>query len=226
MIAIVDYGMGNLRSVQKAFQYIGAETKITQNPEEIINAEKIVLPGVGAFKVAMQRLESLGLVSVLKNLLKKDKPYLGICLGLQILFDESDEGDKVRGLGILSGKVRKFSRLKIPHMGWNQIKFIRLRQGFGACLPVRQGYPQKSQTKVGKNKSLCFLFKDIPDNSFMYFCHSYFVVPRDENIVVASTDYGVDFASAVSKDNVVGVQFHPEKSQKLGIKILENFVNM
>jgi len=201
MIAIVDYGMGNLRSVQKAFECIGADARITQDKDTIVAAEKIVLPGVGAFNVAIQRLESLGLVSVLKDLLKRGKPYLGICLGLQILFDESDEGGRVRGLGILSGKIKKFNRLKIPHMGWNQIK------------------------KTNRSNNLKLL-NDIPDNSFMYFCHSYFVIPKDENIVAASTDYGVDFTSAVSKDNIIGVQFHPEKSQKIGIKILDNFVKM
>jgi len=198
MIAIVDYGMGNLRSVQKAFQHIGTKAKITQDPKEIMNAERIVLPGVGAFKVAMQRLESLHLVSVLKEILKTGRPYLGICLGLQLLFDESDEFGKIRGLGIFPGRVKKFNKLKVPHMGWNQIK------------------------KTDRANSLKVL-EGIPDNSFMYFCHSYFVAPRDESIVTAYTEYGQDFVSMINKDNITGVQFHPEKSQVLGIKILENF---
>lgn len=199
MIAIIDYGMGNLRSVEKALEKVGAKTAITQNPHDLINAQKIVLPGVGAMQPAMERLESLGFVSAIKHSIKEGKPFLGICLGLQLLFEKSNEGGEVKGLGILEGSVDRFTALKVPHMGWNQINI------------------QNNQ---------CVLFKGIETASNVYFCHSYFVKPKDKRIIATSTDYGIDFASSIAKDNIFGVQFHPEKSQAVGLKILKNFIEM
>jgi len=216
MIAIVDYGMGNIRSVEKGFIKIGADVRITSNAGVISNAKGVVLPGVGAFKDCMRNLDSLRLLDTIKNEIKKGKPYLGICLGLQILFTESEEFGFCRGLDICRGKVVKFSFktpgkehggpspdentekkevLKIPHMGWNTARLLRKP-------PV---------------------FEDISDNSYFYFVHSFYVVPEDESIVAARTDYGVDFVSVVWKDNIFATQFHPEKSQKSGLKILKGF---
>ena len=195
MIAIIDYGMGNLRSVEKAFLKVGADAFITQNPEDFKKADKIVLPGVGAMKPAMQKLKSLGFVNAIKVAVEAGKPLLGICLGLQLLFEESDEGGAVKGLGILPGKVTRFSKLKVPHMGWNQIEI--------------------QQTNA--------LFSGIKNGTHVYFCHSYFAKPKNKNIAATLTDYGIKFASSVAKDNVFGVQFHPEKSQDIGLKILRNF---
>ncbi len=199
MIAVIDYGMGNLRSVQKALELFGAKAVITQNPREIKNAEKLVLPGVGAMPLAMESLNALKLIPALKDGIKQNKPFLGICLGLQLLFSESAEGGKVKGIGLLSGQVKKFSDLKVPHIGWNQIK---------------------------NTTPLCPLFKGVADGSFFYFCHSYYVVPKEASIVATKTEYGVEFTSGIWKENIFGVQFHPEKSQALGLKILENFVNL
>ncbi len=196
MIAIIDYGMGNLRSVQKAFEKVGAKATITQNPEDVKTATKVVLPGVGAMKPAMEKLKLLGLTKTIKDAIDSGKPFLGICLGLQLLFEEGDEGGKVKGLGVLEGRVVRFSKLKVPHMGWNQIKI---------------------------QNSKCALFSGINDLANVYFCHSYFVQPKDPSIIGASTDYGVLFASAVCKKNLFGVQFHPEKSQTTGLQILKNF---
>jgi len=200
MIAIIDYGMGNLRSVQKALEKTGADSvKITSSVKDIDRAQKIVMPGVGAMPEAMKALEKLKLIPVIKRNIFK-KPYLGICLGLQLLFEDSEEGKNTKGIGILKGKVRRFSgKLKVPHMGWNQIK--------------RVAYD-------------CPILKNIPDNAYFYFCHSYYVAPQDDNIIAATTDYGRAFASLVCKDNLYAMQFHPEKSQKLGLKILENFVKL
>ncbi len=196
MIAIIDYGMGNLRSVQKALEKIGAETLITQNPVDLKSAEKIVFPGVGAMQPAMQKLEELKLIDPIKEAIAVGKPFLGICLGLQLLFEKSFEGGEVEGLGIFPGTVERFSSLKVPHMGWNQIKITNSR---------------------------CPLFSGVGDLSNFYFCHSYFVNPKDASIVATTTDYGLEFASSVVRDNVFGVQFHPEKSQSLGLEILKNF---
>ncbi len=198
MIAIIDYGMGNLRSVQKAMERAGAQAKITQKPEDILEAAKIILPGVGAMRPAMEKLDALGLISAIKQAIGAGKPFLGICLGLQLLFEKSNEGGDVSGLGILKGKVERFSSAdqKVPHMGWNQLKF---------------------------KKSGNSLFKGIAPLSYTYFCHSYFVNPQDARLVAATTDYGVEFVSAIAVDNIYGVQFHPEKSQAVGLKILENF---
>ena len=196
MIAIIDYGMGNLRSVQKAFEKVKAKAMITQNPKDIKRATKVVLPGVGAMKPAMEKLESLGLIPVLKEAIDSKKPFLGICLGLQLLFEESNEGGIVKGLGIFRGKVVRFSQLKVPHMGWNQIQI---------------------------KQSDCAIFQDIADLANVYFCHSYFVQPEDKSLIATATDYGAVFASAINKRNVFGVQFHPEKSQDVGLKILQNF---
>ena|SRR3989338_1390526 len=197
MIAIIDYGMGNLRSVQKAFEKVGAKAFVTQNPADIATAEKVVLPGVGAMKPAMRKLKSLGLIPVLKAAMDSGKPFLGICLGLQLLFEESDEGGKVKGIGVFPGKVIRFKKLKVPHMGWNQIK-------------IRQ--PD------------CAIFSGVSNSANVYFCHSYFVKPTNASFVAAVTDYGVPFASVISdKKNIFGVQFHPEKSQQVGLKILQNF---
>ena len=196
MIAIIDYGMGNLRSVQKALEKEGAKTKITQSPKDLEVAKKIVLPGVGAMKPAMEKLVSLHLVEPLIQAVEKGKPFLGICLGLQLLFEKSDEGGEVQGLGILKGRVKRFTSLKVPHMGWNQLHI---------------------------QSPSCPLFKNIPDQSNTYFCHSYYVSPKEKDCIAASTDYGVAFTSAVCRDNLFGVQFHPEKSQDIGLKILKNF---
>ncbi len=202
MIAIIDYGMGNLRSVQKALEKAGAATCITQDPREIQQAEKVVLPGVGAIKPAMEELNRLNLISVIKETVVSGKPFLGICVGLQLLFETSFEGGKVKGLGILPGTVERFTlppALKVPHMGWNQI-----RQKNGNCP----------------------LMKGIEDKSNVYFCHSYYVKPAQSDFTATTTEYGVDFTSSVYKDNIFGVQFHPEKSQAVGLKILGNFVNL
>ena len=198
MIAIIDYGMGNLRSVQKALEKVGAQVRITQKAEDIRGAAKLILPGVGAMRPAMEKLDALGLIAAVKQAISDGKPFLGICLGLQLLFEKSDEGGDVKGLGILKGKVERFSsaKQKVPHMGWNQLKI-----------------------KDTDNR----LFKGIPQKSNVYFCHSYFARPADGKIVAATTDYGVEFASTVTAGNIYGVQFHPEKSQTVGLKILGNF---
>ncbi len=199
MIAIIDYGMGNLRSVQKAFEKVGAAAIITQKPEDIKKAAKVVLPGVGAMKPAIEKLEALDLIPTIKETIKSGKPFLGICLGLQLLFDESNEGGKVRGLGIVPGNVTRFTKLKVPHMGWNQIQI--------------------------KNQE-CAILKGISNLANVYFCHSYFVAPKNTAATAALTDYGVHFTSAFAENNIFGVQFHPEKSQETGLKILKNFTEL
>ncbi len=202
MIAIIDYGMGNLRSVQKALEKVGAEALISHDPLEIEKAEKIILPGVGAMQPAMEKLSSLGLIPSLKKSIDQGKPFLGICLGLQLLFEKGFEGGEVDGLGMFKGEVRRFesnekSPLKIPHMGWNQLNF---------------------------KKKNCPLLKGIEDSSNVYFCHSYFVNPKEKELSVATTFYGEEFTSCVWQDNIFGVQFHPEKSQTVGLTILKNFL--
>jgi len=201
MIAIIDYGMGNIHSVNKALQLFGAKTIITNKPKDIQSCEKVVLPGVGAFEDAVLELKKQGLISALTEQIRNKKPFLGICLGMQLLFQESEEAKRVRGLGVLKGRVKRFENkrgLKIPHMGWNQLRI----------------------------KNECPLLRDIPDDSYVYFCHSYYPVAQDKSVIAASTDYGINFASCVWQDNIYGVQFHPEKSQAAGLKILENFVNL
>ena len=204
MITIIDYGMGNLRSVQKAFEKYCSNVIVSSSAKDILNADKIILPGVGAFKVAMDELKKRGLIGTIKTSIEKGKPFLGICLGLQLLFSESEEGGKIKGLDIIKGRVKRFKEkdgLKIPHMGWNRISAKR-----------------KAQSAKILNR--------VADNSYMYFVHSYYVAPKDKSVILCETDYGGDFTSGVCKDNIYGVQFHPEKSQGTGLKIVENFVNL
>ncbi len=196
MIAIIDYGMGNLRSVHKAFEAVGAKAKVTHIVSDILNADKVVLPGVGAMGPAMEKLQELALTGPIRKVIQDGKPFLGICLGLQLLFERSTEGGFAEGLKILKGSVDRFTHLKVPHMGWNQIK-------------VTAGGTE--------------LFKGLNCGADVYFCHSYFVKPQDAVIAAGITDYGGDFVSAIVRDNIWGVQFHPEKSQKAGLQILKNF---
>lgn len=196
MIAIVDYGMGNLRSVQKGFERVGVDARITDSAATLRDAAGIVLPGVGAFSAAMENLQRVSLDTLILDEIKKGKPFFGICLGLQLLFEYSDEFEGSKGFGLFKGKVIRFTHdLKVPHMGWNQLKF-------------------ENRGSVGA---------DIPDESFFYFVHSYHVAPEDDSIVMTRTHYGYDFVSSVTRDNVTAVQFHPEKSQKWGLRMLENF---
>ncbi|PIP19556.1 MAG: imidazole glycerol phosphate synthase subunit HisH [Candidatus Omnitrophica bacterium CG08_land_8_20_14_0_20_41_16] len=211
MIALIDYGMGNIFSVKKALELCGAGVLVTNNPADILSCEKIVLPGVGAFDDAMFELEKQGLVPVIKNEVKSKKPFLGICLGMHLLFENSEEAKIRKGLGILKGRVRKFLKgsQKVPHIGWNQVNLNNSG-------PMADGrWPMQ-----------CPLLKNIKDGSYVYFCHSYYVEPDDKSIVALTCDYGVDFTAGVWQGNVYGVQFHPEKSQEVGLKILENFVNL
>ena len=202
MIAIIDYGMGNIHSVRKALEFMGAQTLVTNQPKDIKTCDKAVLPGVGAFDDAMSELKKQNLISALNAHIKAKKIFLGICLGMQLLFEESEEAKESKGLGILKGKVKRFENkdsLKVPHIGWNQLKLERFT---------------------------CPLFKDMPDNAYVYFCHSYYPQTNDRGIIAATTEYGINFSSVLWQDNIYGVQFHPEKSQEVGLKILKNFVNL
>lgn len=198
-IVIVDYGMGNLRNVQKGFEKIGVEARLTRNKKEIGGASAIVLPGVGAFKDCMENLEKYGLVEPLLRSIEKGKPYLGICLGLQILFSESEEFGSHKGLGLIKGRVVRFvpdSEHKVPHMGWNTIE----------------------------KKKEAPLLQGVEDGDFFYFVHSYYVIPDQTQWISSLTTYGKPFVSSIWKENLFAAQFHPEKSQQKGLKILENFV--
>lgn len=196
MIAIIDYGMGNLRSVQKAFERVGASAFITQSAQDIRSAQKVVLPGVGAMQPAMDKLKALHIIDTIQDVVSKGTPFLGICLGFQLLFEKSYEGGDVRGLGIVKGEVKRFTELKIPQIGWNQLRIQRKD---------------------------CPLFKGVGKAADVYFCHSYFVDPLQKDIIASTTEYGIEFASALWKGNLFGVQFHPEKSQKVGLQVLKNF---
>ena len=197
--------MGNLRSVQKAFEAVGAEAIVTSDSNKILSANSVVLTGVGAFKECMVNLENLDLIDTVHKSVKSGKPFLGICLGLQLLFSQAEEFGEVEGLGILSGKVVGFKDaqlksesgepLKIPHMGWNRVR-------------VAPGNP---------------LFESVADESYFYFVHSYYVVPQDPTVIATTTNYGIDFASGIHFENVHAFQFHPEKSQRLGLTVLKNF---
>ncbi|WP_018084796.1 imidazole glycerol phosphate synthase subunit HisH [Desulfurispora thermophila] len=196
MLAIVDYGMGNLRSVQKSLERVGLPVRVVNTPAQVAEASGVVLPGVGAFADAMHNLQKTGLGEAVCRAIAAGKPYLGICLGLQILFEHSEEWGGSPGLGILPGRVRRLPDLvKVPHMGWNQVDF------------------------TGE----CPLFAGIPAGSHFYFVHSYYCAPTDANLVAGRTVYGVEFASAVWRDNIMAIQFHPEKSSRLGLQVLENF---
>lgn len=196
MIAIVDYGMGNLRSVQKAFEFLGVPAMITDQPEDVERAERVVLPGVGAFGDAMRNLRQAGLVDPIAKAISEGRPFLGICLGLQLMFSESEEMGRHRGLDVLPGKVCRFPEgERIPQIGWNQIHIRRDTT----------------------------LLDGVPDGAFFYFVHSYYVAPDREVDAVATTDYGIDYVSIAGHGRAFGVQFHPEKSQDAGLKILKNF---
>ncbi len=213
MIAIIDYGMGNLRSVQKALEVSGAKTRVTSDPKDLQKCSKIVFPGVGAFGPAMRELKRLKLVAPIKNAISAGKPFLGLCLGLQLLFEKSEEASGVKGLCVLEGESKRFEftkderrrtrdALKIPHMGWNNI--VHRPSSIVPRMRVLDG---------------------VPDGSYMYFVHSYYVKPKDRSAILTTTDYGIDFVSGICKDNIYGFQFHPEKSQEIGLRILKNFVN-
>lgn len=201
MIAIIDYDAGNIRSVEKALISLGQEVKVTGDPEEILRADKVILPGVGAFGDAMANLNRCNLVPVIHEVVKKGTPFLGICLGLQLLFERSDETPGVEGLGILKGEILRIPAtegLKIPHMGWNSLHF--------------------------ENNGR--LFKGLPEQSYVYFVHSYYLKAKEEEIVKASTEYGTHIHASVEKGNVFACQFHPEKSGDVGLQILKNFVEL
>ena len=201
MIAIIDYDAGNIMSVKKAVEFLGYEAVITRDEEVLLSAEKVILPGVGAFSVAMDKLNEYNLVPVIKKIIDKGTPFLGICLGLQLLFDSSEEAPGVKGLSVLPGKVIRFpesDELKIPQIGWNSLKF-----------------PKESK-----------LFKGIAEDSYVYFVHSYYLKADNRDDVAATSDYGIIYDAAVEHDNIFATQFHPEKSSSVGLKILENFINL
>lgn len=205
MIAIIDYGAGNLRSVEKAFTYLGHRAIVTSDPEIVRQADKVVLPGVGAFGRSMDSLERAGMVPVVKEVIGSGRPLLGICLGLQMLFEESAEvfgsqTNHVKGLGILPGKVLRFPSqgLKVPQIGWNQIRISKDN-------PVLHG---------------------IENGSFVYFVHSYYVKPDDSRSTACVTNYGIDYCSGIAANNIYAFQFHPEKSSGVGLKILKNFAHL
>lgn len=201
MIAIIDYDAGNIKSVEKAFHYLGQEAVITRNADSILRADGVVLPGVGAFGDAMGKLRSYGLVEVIHECMAGKIPFLGICLGLQLLFESSEESPGVEGLHVLEGKILRIPEqpgLKIPHIGWNDLNF-----------------PNQGR-----------LFQGIQENSYVYFVHSYYLQASDPAIVTAATDYGTCIHASVEKDNVFACQFHPEKSSDVGMQILRNFIRV
>ncbi len=205
-IAIIDYGMGNLRSVQKGFEKVGFEAVVTADPQVVLEAEKVVLPGVGAFRDCMRNLEQGGFVEPILKVIRDGRPFLGICVGMQLLFTDSVEFGLYQGLNVIPGHVLRFpegmreggEELKVPHMGWNQLSIKRRPSAFA----------------------------DVEDGANVYFVHSFYAKPDDECVVAATSSYGIDFCAAVWKDNIVATQFHPEKSQAVGLSILKNFGEM
>ena len=201
MVTIIDYDAGNMRSVEKAVRYLGEEVRITRKPEEILSAERLILPGVGSFGDAMEKLNGYGLTEVIHSYAESGKPFLGICLGLQLFFEESEESSGVKGLALLPGKIRRIPEgegRKVPHTGWNDLK---LRQGSR-------------------------LFKGVPEGSYVYFVHSYYLEASIPEQVAARTEYGVKIDAAVEAGNLFACQFHPEKSSETGLRILKNFIEM
>ncbi len=201
MIAIIDYDAGNLKSVEKALLALGEEVLVTRDRTELLKADKVILPGVGNFGDAMEKLKSYGMVSVIKELAEMKKPFLGICLGLQLLFERSDEAPGVEGLGILKGEILRIpdgEGLKVPHIGWNSLHL----QNEGR------------------------LFRDLPEEPYVYFVHSYYLKAADPQIVKATTEYGVSIDASVEQGNIFACQFHPEKSSRVGLRILENFAKL
>jgi glutamine amidotransferase len=205
MIAVIDYGMGNLRSVEKALQLSGGRTKVTSNPKDLERCGKIVFPGVGSFGEAVKELKRRKLIAPIKAAISEGKPFLGLCLGLQLLFERSEEAPGVKGLGVLAGEVKKFrfKELKVPHMGWNRIV-------------------HRTSYIVHRKEIL----RGVTDGAYMYFVHSYYVKPAEKSAILTTTDYGINFVAGMAKDNIYAFQFHPEKSQSEGLKILENFVKL
>lgn len=201
MVAIIDYDAGNIKSVEKAMQFLGQEVIVTRDRDTLLNADKVILPGVGAFGDAMGKLRQYGLDQVIHEVVGKQIPLLGICLGLQLLFERSDETPGVEGLGILKGEILRIPEqdgLKIPHMGWNSLS-----------------YPHQGR-----------LFQDVSEDAYVYFVHSYYLKAMDEEIVTATTDYGTLIHASVEQGNVFACQFHPEKSSDVGLQILKNFVEL
>lgn len=201
MITIIDYGVGNLFSVEKAFYSIGSDVCVTNNIEKIASATKLVLPGVGAFGDCMKRLRQTELIPLIKHKIENNTPILGICVGLQILFESSEESPHETGLSVLSGHIKKITapKVKIPHIGWNSLNLI---------------HPERNST----------LLQDVNRNDYVYFVHSYYAVPEDESIIVATTSYEANITAAIAKNNIYATQFHPEKSGNVGLKILRNFM--
>jgi imidazole glycerol-phosphate synthase subunit HisH len=205
MIALIDYGISNLRSVQKAFEHLDTAVTLVDTPDQLAQAERLILPGVGAFPAGMKGLQERGLIEPIKQAVRAGKPLIGICLGMQLLFESSDEMGETEGLNLLPGKVTRLGGsssvvrgLKVPHMGWNQLDAVREHS----------------------------LVHDLVSGSYAYFVHSYAIYPEDESIVLATTDYGEPFASIVGCGSVCGLQFHPEKSQAVGLKLLRNFLKL
>lgn len=201
MVSIIDYDAGNIKSVEKAMKYLGEEVVITRDKDVILSSEKVILPGVGAFGDAMGKLKDYNLVQTIYDVVEKNTPFLGICLGLQLLFENSDETPGVAGLGILKGDIIKIpvkEGMKIPHMGWNSLN-------------IKEG---------------ATLFQGIEENPYVYFVHSYYLKAKNENEVAATTEYGVEIHASVEKDNVFACQFHPEKSGGVGLQILKNFLKL
>lgn len=200
MIAIIDYDAGNIKSVEKAIQFLGGEVIVTRDAEEILKATHVILPGVGSFGDAIRKLEEYNLIPIIRQVVANKTPFLGICLGLQLLFESSDESPGVDGLGLLKGKIKRIpdgNNLKIPHIGWNALT-----------------YPIKGR-----------LYHGIEENSYVYFVHSYYL-KAEEEIVTAATEYGTYIHASVEKDNIFACQFHPEKSSDVGLKILKNFLDI
>lgn len=201
MVAVIDYDAGNIKSVQKAIEHLGEKVIVTRDPKEILSADRVILPGVGSFGDAMEKLAGYGLVPVISELAEKEVPFLGICLGLQLLFEESEESPGVQGLGLLKGKIVRFpdkAGLKIPQIGWNHLE-----------------YPSAGR-----------LFRGIPEGSYVYFVHSYYLQAEEKEIVKATAEYGVTVEASVEKGNVFACQFHPEKSSEVGLQILKNFLTV
>jgi len=201
MICVIDYGMGNLRSVSKAIETLGGQVCVSENPKTVEHADKIILPGVGEFGCAMKELKKRRLITPILRHIDRKKPFLGICLGLQLLFEKSEESPGVSGLSIIKGSVVHLKKkvkkgLKIPQMGWNQVEFLKRSE----------------------------LVKNIPDNSYFYFVHSFIGSPEDKKVIAGQTDYGYSFTSILQKESVFAVQFHPEKSQQAGLRLLKNFI--